>query len=621
LKPSFAAKIRQGFTQNFSSASESLLESSPSHKFRSLVVIWLAGLYVLGIIGFGLFFQWGDYDLLYHDWAQITGPRLAFLRSAILEKQFPLNISDTETLHFVTDRYLSVPDAVISPQYLLLYKLPFPVFSLVNVWLLYSAGFAGLLVLKRKLRMSLISFSALFLLFNFNGNILAHYSVGHTTWGGYFLFPWFIWLVFRLMEGDHSWLWTTLMAVLMFIMWLQGSFHQFVWMLILLAGVAVFVPKHFWIIIKTGLITFVVCAFRFLPAILSYQGYKQSFINGYPTLFSIWAYLVNLPNAVAGPYFVNNSLGTALGEWELTSYIGLIGGLFLVYFGFYRGLIHRQSPYRGLLGPLGIILLLSNGAVFNGVLALPIPLIQGERVSSRMFSLVLAFGLVLAAERFQRWLDGSSQKPFTVAGGLLGLAVIGVDLWQDFGIWQISNRVQDFWIYFNPGKWFVKNSPSDTIYIWFVFGGLAISVLAILVLGWLSWREHPAAHPKIKKVLVILLLSLIGWGILLAVIVIGSKVTTISNTLIIQLIAAPILYAVISRIYFKRFGYTTPLQTALILMGVVILMHAVALAFFTQHGVNTYLKPVSTWLAFGLIFGVTYLEGRILKKGPTAGEH
>ena len=76
-------------------------------------------------------------------------------------------------------------------------------------------GFAGLLVLRSRLRLSAISFAALFLLFNFNGHILAHYSVGHATRGGYFLFPWFVWLILRLLDGDRSWAWTLGMSVLM----------------------------------------------------------------------------------------------------------------------------------------------------------------------------------------------------------------------------------------------------------------------------------------------------------------------------------------------------------------------------------------------------------------------
>ena len=484
------SKIKGVFGEKVSPALEALLESNVLPKYRILVIFWLVGLYLLGSVGFAFFFNWGNYDMQYSDWANITGPRLQFLTSSLRGGQLPLQISDSMTFQWVTYRYLAVADAFIPPQYVLLYWLPISTFVLVDVWLLYSLGFIGLLFLRRKLRLSLVSFTALFLLFNFNGHILAHYSVGHATWGGYFLFPWYAWLIFRLLEGDHSWLWTTLMSVLLFIIWLQGSFHLFLYLLILLGLIGVFIPRHFWTMIKTGLITFLVCAFRLLPCILTFQQFKLSFINGFPSLWSIWDNLVNLPDWQASPFFLHQMLGLPLGEWELTYFIGLVGALFLIIFGFYRGLFHRESPYRALLAPLGIMLLLSLGFVFNAVQALPIPLIQGERATSRIFSVVLVFGLILAAERFQRWLDTSPQKMLSLTSGLLGLAFIAFDLWQDFRIWQVTNRDPTAWLKFDPLKWYVKNNLSDMRYIGLVFGGLAISLLTILILGGISLEEH-----------------------------------------------------------------------------------------------------------------------------------
>jgi hypothetical protein len=479
------------FRSNFlNPAMESLLESQPSRKFHWVTVVWMIGLFAGGLFVFGHFFNWGNFDMLYHDWARVTGPRLEFLQKAIREGQLPLQISDAETFHFETTRYLAVADSFISPQYLLLKWLSLPVFSLVNVWLLYALGFAGLLFLWRRLHLSLISFTALFLLFNFNGNILAHYSVGHTNWGGYFLLPWFAWLVFRLLEGDHSWRWTTFMSVLLFVIWLQGSYHHYVWLLILLAAIGIFAPRTLWTVVKTGLITLLVSAFRILPCILAYTSYKQSFLNGYPSLLAIWDNLVNLPNAVSTPFYVNPNLGEGLGEWELTSFIGLIGGLFLLYFGVYRGLLHREAKHRELIVPLGGILLLSLGPVYKILLALPIPLLQGERVSARMFSLALVFGLILAAEHFQHWLNERPKKLVYLTGCAIALALTVVELWQDFLIWRVSNRDQNFWIYFNPAKWYPNNNYSDTIYIGLIVGGLAISLITILVLFGLSWREY-----------------------------------------------------------------------------------------------------------------------------------
>ena len=109
--------------------------------------------------------------------------------------------------------------------------------------------------------------------------------------------------------------------------------------------------------------------------------------------------------------------------------------------------------------------------------------------------MVLVFGLVLAAERLQRWLDSAPQRPLVLSGGLLGLGLIGFELYQDMNVWLISNGDHDFWKAFDAHKAFVQNNYADTIYLWLVFGGLAISTLTILVLAFLAWRER-RPHPR-----------------------------------------------------------------------------------------------------------------------------
>ncbi len=470
-------------------ASETLLSAQPSRKYLWLALVWFAGLYVVGVIGFGSFFEWGNHTLEYHDWAEISGPRFQFLRTAMRAGVFPLHIDDPSPLHGFTLRYLAIADAYISPQVVLLYWLSIQRFNLANVLILYTLGFAGLLVLRSRLRLSAISFAAVFLLFNFNGHILAHYSVGHATWGGYFLFPWFVWLILRLLDGDRSWAWTLGMSVLMIAIWLQGSFHQYVWLLILLGLVGICIPRTFWTVIRAGIFIALISAFRILPPILIMGESSGDVWNGYPSLYALWNNLVNIPSQVVTPFFPNG-LGYVLGSWEMATFIGVVGTAFFLYFGIYRGLLQRDSPFQRLLLPLGILFILSLGQIYSILDILHFPLLRGERVTSRIFSVVLVFGLVLAAERLQRWLDSSPRTPLTLTGGLLGLGLIGFELSQDMDVWRISNGSQDFWKAFTTKNWSVNNNYTDTVYLWLVFGGLAISLLTFLVLAGLAWRER-----------------------------------------------------------------------------------------------------------------------------------
>ncbi len=169
------------------------------------------------------------------------------------------------------------------------------------------------------------------MLFNFNGQVLAHYSVGHATWGGYFLFSWVIWLVLNLLEGDSSWRMTLLTAGVLLVMWLQGSYHQVVFTLMLLGLIGIFVPRTFWTVIRTGTFALLGSAFRLLPAILLTSVFRPSFLNGYPSLYAIWINLVSVPHPQNTPFFMPGMGESWLGEWELTMFVDLLGrGVFAV---------------------------------------------------------------------------------------------------------------------------------------------------------------------------------------------------------------------------------------------------------------------------------------------------
>jgi hypothetical protein len=113
-----------------------------------------------------------------------------------------------------------------------------------------------------------------------------------------------------------------------------------------------------------------------------------------------------------------------------------------------------------------------------------------------------------------------------------------------------------------------------------------------------------------KKSLIILIHALIGWALCGSIIGVGRVFTTMENTLIIHALAVPIIFGVISFIYFKYFHYTTPLQTAFIFMGFAIFMDAAVVATFIEKSYEMFLSPLGTWIPFASNFLVTYLVGR-----------
>ena len=119
---------------------------------------------------------------------------------------------------------------------------------------------------------------------------------------------------------------------------------------------------------------------------------------------------------------------------------------------------------------------------------------------------------------------------------------------------------------------------------------------------------------KTSNLIVLLVHALIGWALCGAIMGIGRAVTTLDNALVIHAIAAPIVFALISWVYFTRFGYTAPLQTALIFVGIVIGMDAFLVAPAFEKSFVMFNSLIGTWVPFGLIFLSTYLTGPVCLK-------
>jgi transcriptional regulator of nitric oxide reductase len=86
------------------------------------------------------------------------------------------------------------------------------------------------------------------------------------------------------------------------------------------------------------------------------------------------------------------------------------------------------------------------------------------------------------------------------------------------------------------------------------------------------------------------------------------------NALIAHAIGAPVVFGLISLFYFRRFGYTTPLQTALIFLAFVFLMDFFVMAFAILKSFEMFTSVLGTWIPFVLIFLSTYATGLCMTK-------
>ena len=117
-----------------------------------------------------------------------------------------------------------------------------------------------------------------------------------------------------------------------------------------------------------------------------------------------------------------------------------------------------------------------------------------------------------------------------------------------------------------------------------------------------------------RNVVVILVHAFVGWALCAAIMGIGMGITSLQNTLIAHAIGAPIIFAAVSWIYFRKLRYTTPLQTAIAFVTFVVIVDFFIVALLINRSIDMFLSWLGTWFPFVLIFTSTYITGLYAKK-------
>jgi len=123
---------------------------------------------------------------------------------------------------------------------------------------------------------------------------------------------------------------------------------------------------------------------------------------------------------------------------------------------------------------------------------------------------------------------------------------------------------------------------------------------------------------NLTKVVVILAHALIGWALCGAIIWTGMAVVSMETTLILHAAGAPLIFWAISSVYYKRYNYTTPLQTAVVFVSVVIFVDFFLVALVIEKSFAMFASLIGTWIPWALIFVSTYLRGLFAAKRTKA---
>ena len=117
-----------------------------------------------------------------------------------------------------------------------------------------------------------------------------------------------------------------------------------------------------------------------------------------------------------------------------------------------------------------------------------------------------------------------------------------------------------------------------------------------------------------SRILIILAHALVGWALCAATMGIGMAVTTLQTALIVHAIGAPIFFFGVSLLYFSRFHYTTPVPTALIFVGLVMVVDFLLVGLVINKSLDMFTSALGTWIPFVLIFISTLLTGRVVTR-------
>ena len=395
---------------------------------RWLAALVLVGLFALGVQHWQAYYTAGNVRLDTQDW-RLTRTYWDTVSYAIDTRQIPYFTAEG-IAH--TERFIGDPDPAWNPLLAFADRVTPAEFALINTLIFYSVGFVGLLLVRRRYGLSLVSFTVLFLLFNFNGFITSHITVGHFSWVGYFFYPFLILFLLEMVEDDDR---AALRAglktgVVIAVMALFGSFHMIVWWGWALVLFGPFTPRRLPAVLAALASAGLLSAYRYLPVAFGMSDYEMDFRTGFPTL----QYLLDGLTAVRTfdyTYQLESALDlralTGLKWWEFDMFISIVGFLFVAGFGIILRFVRleplRRLRYGELDMPIALMAAFSMAALYEPIFNMPLPFLNSERVTSRFFIIPLLLLLVIACIRFDRLLP-------EIARGVRSRILVLVLIWQ-----------------------------------------------------------------------------------------------------------------------------------------------------------------------------------------------
>lgn len=400
-----------------------LFKKAESSKAKWVVGLLLTVLFAGGMLYWGSFLDWFNNRFDIQDWHVHVGPYLDFVSKALRSGQFPMH---ADSPYMIPAQYLARQNRPLSPQILLLVFLNPATYVLVNVWIFYGLGFWGLMLIRERYKLSFVSFLSIFLLFNLNGHIVAHMGSGHFEWVGYFLLPFYVLLILKMVDGEQTgWQWLLSMSIVLMGIVLQGAAHFFIYCAAFLLLLGVFQPRYFSTVIKAVALGGLASMVRILPPAIQFaEGTGLKSLGGFESVKQVF------------DMFITSS---SRGYWEQTYYVGILGFAFIVYFGIIKNW-QRDLSHRPLYLASLMMAFFSVGAIYLPLFSSGIPFLDSQRAPTRFLIVPLVFLIIFAGIQFQSLINEWNLKNRENGIAMLfGMGLMAYDLFANSRIWSLDN--------------------------------------------------------------------------------------------------------------------------------------------------------------------------------------
>lgn len=119
---------------------------------------------------------------------------------------------------------------------------------------------------------------------------------------------------------------------------------------------------------------------------------------------------------------------------------------------------------------------------------------------------------------------------------------------------------------------------------------------------------------ELRESLILVIHAIIIYLVCFAVMGASMATLDVDTALLVHAAAAPFVSAAFSYIYYRKFNYSSPLITAIVIVITVILLDFFLTATIILQDYAMFYSPIGTWIPFALIFSAALIVGMYLDK-------